>query len=172
VRGSLWVGDYSIHGHETRFAVERKSLADFIGCVPGSGLEFDSVRRLEKNQAGESDKGGNRARFERELFVLRTFEFARLLIVGTTGYQGLFDYVATGRSHSRINPLSVVNTLRAFDARYIPVVFALTPDDAAIMVEDWATWFVHSWESSNKRYEIRKKQDGKRMDSKQSDEQV
>ena len=122
-------------------------------------MEYDSRRRLERNQAGEPDKGGNRARFEKELFFLKSFAFARLLIIGAKDYQGLADFVASGNSHSRINPASVVNTLRAFEARYIPVVFALTPDDAAVMVENWVEFFVKSWEASNHRYEIRKKQD-------------
>jgi len=57
VPGTLQTGDYSIHGLEHLFSIERKSIADL-------------VTRDHK-------------RFERELHRLRGFHFKRLLIVGT-----------------------------------------------------------------------------------------
>lgn len=57
--GTLQSGDYSLAGHEGRFTVERKSVADLIGSLTAG-----------------------RERFERECHRLRGYDFARLLIVG------------------------------------------------------------------------------------------
>src|SRR4051794_16412534 len=59
--GTLTTGDYSFRGGENIFSVERKSIADLVGCCTGE----------------------NRERFERELHRLRGYRFKRLLIIGT-----------------------------------------------------------------------------------------
>jgi hypothetical protein len=61
VRATLTSGDYSFRGGEELFAVERKSIADLVGCCVGD----------------------NRERFFRELHRLRGYRFKRLLVVGT-----------------------------------------------------------------------------------------
>jgi ERCC4-type nuclease len=103
VRGALYSGDYSVCGLEEHFAIERKSLDDIANCC----------------------LTGPRDRFEHELHRLRGFRFKRLLIVGNR------EDIAAGRFHSRINPKSVLATIDTFEARYLPVVFAATPQEAA-----------------------------------------
>lgn len=113
VRVGLDSGDYSVVGAETIFSIERKSIDDLVACCVGD----------------------NRARFERELIRLRGFWFSRLLIVGVP------SEISTHRYRSNINPKSVLHSLAAFEARYIPIVWAATPEDGARMVEKWAFWF-------------------------------
>jgi ERCC4-type nuclease len=112
--GTLAAGDYSIAGLENRglFSIERKSIEDLVGCV-----------------------GANRERFEAQLLRLRGYSFARLLIVGTE------ENVLQHRYHSAINPRAVLASLYAFEARYVPIVWAPTPQTAARLVERYATWF-------------------------------
>lgn len=113
-RATLQSGDYSFLGGEEQFAVERKSVADLVGCCVG----------------------GNRDRFFRELHRLRGFRFVRLLVIGTRGE------IETGQYRSAIKPSSVLGTLAAIEARYnVPVVFAPTPAQAAWQVEEWIWWF-------------------------------
>lgn len=113
VRGALTTGDYSIVGAEDLFAVERKSIPDLVASVTSE-----------------------RERFERELHRLRGYRFKRLLVVGTRGE------VEGHRYRSNASPKSVFGSLAAFEVRYdLPVVWAATPDEAAVMVEGWAWWF-------------------------------
>lgn len=109
----LTTGDYSFSGGETYMAVERKSVADLVGCCTGV----------------------DRARFERELHRLRGFKFKRLLVVG-------YAYEITEHQYrSRLDPEAVMGTLAAFEVRYeVPIVFAANAEDAALWVEQWACW--------------------------------
>lgn len=110
---TLTTGDYSYGGGEHVFGVERKSVADLVGCCTGI----------------------DRARFERELLRLRSFRFKRLLVVGRQ------EDIEAGNYRSRIAPGSVIGTLAMIEHRYeVPVVFAATPEDAALLVETWACW--------------------------------
>src|SRR4051812_24911219 len=59
--GTLVTGDYSVAGCDNLFSVERKIIADLVGCCVGDARE----------------------RFERELHRLRGFTFKRLLVIGT-----------------------------------------------------------------------------------------
>ena len=114
VTWSLFTGDYSIKGLEDQFAVERKSIDDLVNCCLSS----------------------NRERFEHELHRLRGYRFKRLLVVGSR------EDIAAGLYHSRIASKAVLATLSAFEVRYdLPVVFAETPESAALQVERWAFWF-------------------------------
>jgi DNA excision repair protein ERCC-4 len=113
VRGGLVSGDYSIVGAEDDFAIERKSIADLVACCMGS----------------------DRERFSRELARLRGYRFARLLIVGSEAE------VMAGRYRSNIRPQSILATVAAFEARYVPVVWLDTPAEAASRVEAWAAWY-------------------------------
>jgi ERCC4-type nuclease len=113
VLGTLYSGDYSIRGLEDQFAVERKSLDDLANCCLSS----------------------NRERFEHELHRLRGYRFKRLLVIGTR------EDIAAGHYHSRIAPKAVLATLGAFEVRYLPVVFADTPEAGARMIEQWAWYY-------------------------------
>lgn len=110
---TLTTADYSYSGGEHVFGVERKSVADLVGCCTGL----------------------DRARFERELLRLRSFRFKRLLVVGRQ------EDIEAGRYHSRIAPGSVLGTVAMIEHRYeVPVVFCDTPEDAARLVESWVCW--------------------------------
>jgi ERCC4-type nuclease len=112
--GTLYTGDYSAAGVEYVFAIERKSVADLVGCSMNS----------------------NRERFERELHRLRGFRFKRLLVVGSEAE------ILSGEYHSKIAPKAVLATLQAFEVRYdCPVVYASTATEAARRIEFWAYWF-------------------------------
>ncbi|MEN9635582.1 MAG: hypothetical protein RL077_3986 [Verrucomicrobiota bacterium] len=103
VRATLTSGDYSFRGGEELFAVERKTVADLVGCCVGE----------------------NRERFFRELYRLRGYRFKRLLVVGAR------DEIEAGTDRSDLSPKVVLTTLSAIEARFdTPVVFAATPTDA------------------------------------------
>jgi DNA excision repair protein ERCC-4 len=113
-RGTLTTGDYSFIGGQEIFAIERKSIPDLVGCCCGE----------------------NRERFARELHRLRGFQFKRLVIVG---------HVLEIEQHtyrSRLAPKTILHTLSAFEVRYdCPVIWATTPEDAAVRIQDWVWWF-------------------------------
>ncbi len=112
--GTLQTGDYSFAGGEEHLAIERKSVADLVGCCMGESRE----------------------RFFRELHRLRGFGFRRLLIVGTR------QAIETGQYRSAIKPRSVLATLAAIEARFdVPVVFHSDPEAAAWQVEEWVWWY-------------------------------
>jgi DNA excision repair protein ERCC-4 len=112
--GTLQTGDYSFRGGEEVFAIERKAVADLVGCCVGD----------------------NRDRFFRELHRLRGFRFKRLVIVGDRAKIERAEY------RSRIAPKAVFATIAALEARFdVPVVFAPTPEEAGRLVESWAFWF-------------------------------
>lgn len=112
--GTLTSGDYSFHGGEEEFAVERKSIADLVACCVGE----------------------NRERFFRELHRLRGFRFKRLLVVGSRGSIERSEY------RSAIAPKAVLATLAAIEVRFdVPVVFAPSQEDGGRLVETWAYWF-------------------------------
>lgn len=113
VRDTLTSGDYSFRGGEELFAVERKSIADLVGCCVGE----------------------NRERFFRELHRLRGFRFKRLLVIGSRAE------IIGGEFRSNISPKAVLSTLSVIEVRYdVPVVFAPSPEEAGERVESWAWW--------------------------------
>jgi DNA excision repair protein ERCC-4 len=112
-RGTLQTGDYSFRGAEELFAVERKSIADLVGCCVGESRE----------------------RFFRELHRLRGFRFKRLLVVGTRAA------IERGEYRSAVAPKAVLATLATIEARFdVPVVFAPSQEDGGRQVEMWAYW--------------------------------
>lgn len=119
VRAGLVTGDYSILGAENHFAVERKSIPDLVGSITSE-----------------------RERFERELVRLRGFEFRRILIVGSK------LEIEQHKYRSNANPRAVLASLSAYNVRFAPVVFAPTPEAAAILIEQWAVWFAYSLQSA------------------------
>ncbi len=111
VQDTLQTGDYSFRGGERIFAVERKSIADLVGCCAGD----------------------NRDRFFRELHRLRGFRFKRLLVVGERSQIEAGDF----RGHTR--PAAILATLGTLEARFdVPVVFDPSPESAARRIESWA----------------------------------
>ena len=110
----LTSGDYSVVGAEELFAVERKTVADLVGCCTGEA----------------------RARFERELHRLRGYRFKRLLVIGTRAE------VEQHRYRSNVSPASVLGSLAAWEIRFdTPLVWVTTPEDAAVQLERWAHYF-------------------------------
>ena len=104
VRGTLKTGDYSVAGLQDLFSIERKTVADLVGC----------------------SMGDNRERFERELHRLRGYRFKRLLVVGSEAE------ILAGHYHSNIKPNAVLATVCAFEVRFdLPVVFVPTAQAGA-----------------------------------------
>lgn len=114
IRGTLTTGDYSFSGGQELFSIERKTVADLIGCCCGESRE----------------------RFERELHRLRGFRFKRLLIVGARAE------IEAGTYRGNVKPAAVLNSLSAWECRHdCPVVFEATPAAAGRRVESWAFWY-------------------------------
>ena len=108
----LTTGDYSVRGLEDDLCIERKSLPDLYGSLT-SGRE----------------------RFMRELHRMRSYNFARLLIIGSE------QEIQQGSSrHRGINPKAILHSLAAIEARGVPVCFSPSPVTAAALVEKWAFW--------------------------------
>lgn len=112
VQAGLKTGDYSLKGFEYRFTVERKSVPDLIGSLTQG-----------------------RERFEYELTRARGFDFARLLIVGRK------IELMQELSRRKASVQSIAGSLAAIDSRLVPVVWADTPEKAALMVERWAVYY-------------------------------
>lgn len=92
-RGALPAGDYSLRGFETRIAIERKSLDDFVNTVIHA-----------------------RERFRAELDVLATYDFAAIVVEANV------EDLLAGRFTSRANPASLFAIACAIVAdRRIPV---------------------------------------------------
>lgn len=94
VRATLYAGDYSIEGFETRVAIERKSLDDFVACCTRE-----------------------RQRFERELVRLASYDFAAVIVEADVGDIAAHRYV------SRASPSSVIGSAVAFTIDHVPVMF-------------------------------------------------
>lgn len=114
VRGTLQTGDYGLQSVPA-YSIERKSVPDMVSSLTGE-----------------------RERFWRELERLKAIQgsgFARLLIVGTR--RELAEVLA----RRAVKVEQILGSLAAIDARYVPVVWADTPERAAAMVEGWAWYF-------------------------------
>ncbi len=107
VRKALPAGDYSLVGSETTFAIERKSLADFV-----TSLIHD------------------RARFLRELRLLATYDFASIVVEGS-----LEDLVAH-RYRSGASPLAILGTAYSIIIDFgVPIFFCCDRQLARRFVE-------------------------------------
>lgn len=89
VPGSLTTGDYSLAGLEGHIAIERKSLADLIGCLT-SGRE----------------------RFERELARGRGMSVFAVVV------ESSWEDLAAGRYRSRMEPAAAVASVLSMSMRY------------------------------------------------------
>lgn len=95
-RATLSTGDYSVEGYEKLIAVERKSHADFVGCV-----------------------AQGRDRFERELARLTMYEYPALVLECS-----MADILA-GVRFSEVHPHAAVGSLIAWSVKYrVPVWLA------------------------------------------------
>ena len=113
VRG-LRTGDYSLNGFEDVFTVERKSISDLIGSLTAG-----------------------RDRFFRELDRMQSYQFKRLLIVGTR------SDIEAGNYRSNATPKSIIASLAVIECRHgVPIAFCSTPEEAARTVETWAYYFM------------------------------
>lgn len=121
-REDLATGDYTYKGGEAEFAVERKTIADLIKCLTT-----------------------DRKRFRKQLDRLRAYRFSRLLVVGKK------SDLEAGHYRSRFSEKAAVNGLHAIEARYVPVVWAETPEMAARMVETWCFWHFREMVKAVKR---------------------
>ena len=98
VRGTLDVGDYSIHGLESRIAVERKGFPDLVQCL-----------------------GNQRKRFWAELQKAKSMDSFAVIIEGT------WRDLAQGNYRSQLNPKSAVASVMAASSRLgIPFLFCET----------------------------------------------
>lgn len=97
VTGSLPTGDYSLAGLEDRVALERKSLADLVGCLTGS----------------------DRDRFERELNRGRALDYFAVVI------EAGFSELTAKQYRSNMNPHAAAQSIIAFQVRYgAPFIWA------------------------------------------------
>ena len=107
VRRALPAGDYSLPGHEASVAVERKTLADFVGSV---------IR--------------GRARFLRELRALAEYDLGCVVV------EGSLDDVASGRYRSGVSPNAVLGaTVSIIVDHGVPVFFCSDRQLACRFVE-------------------------------------
>jgi ERCC4-type nuclease len=101
VRGTLATGDYSIVGLENVVSIERKSLADLLGCV-----------------------GGERERFDREVMRLVAYP-VRALVVEATWMD-----LEAGRWNSKVTSAAAIGSALGWIAAGLPVVMAGDHDRA------------------------------------------
>lgn len=112
-KGTLKTGDYSIEGYEDRFAVERKSLDDWVGSTTQG-----------------------RERFEREMVRLSEMDFAAVII------ETDLSKIWTARIHSRVPKKSIVNTALKWTVKYgIPIQFVSGRTGGKYAVEAYAEAF-------------------------------
>lgn len=105
IKAKLEAGDYSLPGLERRVAIERKSIDDWVGTV---------LR--------------DRARFYRELELLRAYEF-RCVIIEASVRQ-----IMEGRFKSQMNPSAVMGFIGEVSvAQSVPVYLGGTRAEAQVL---------------------------------------
>jgi len=109
IHKALPAGDYSLAGYETRVAVERKSMDDFVSTV---------IR--------------GRDRFARELERLREYEYACVVVEGDLS--GVFGR----RYNSGANPASVFGAVISIIVDFrVPVFFCFDRQIACRFTQDY-----------------------------------
>lgn len=105
---ALECGDYSVAGFERKVIVERKSLADLVGCL-----------------------GRERERFERELVRLRGWETCAVVVEEPQAA------LRSGRYVGALNPLAAWQSVIAMATRYrVPFFWCNGRDDAEAVTWD------------------------------------
>jgi ERCC4-type nuclease len=113
-RGRLETGDYAIRGHESAIIIERKSAADLYGTL-----------------------GQGRRRFTAEMERFGAVDFGVILVE-----RELAQLITDPPAFSRLNPLSVFQTVMSWTVRYPRVRWVFVPDRAwgevvAARLLDW-----------------------------------
>lgn len=123
VKKGLPAGDYSIEELETRIAVERKSLNDFVNTVIH-----------------------NKDRFFRELEKLQTYDFACIVV------EASLKQILAGKFTSNASPLSVIGLMISCMTRFkVPVILCDSRQHAKIFVERFLYYaFSHLQEHGKK----------------------
>ena len=103
VRRALPAGDYSLAGHETEVAVERKSLADLLGTLTRG-----------------------RRRFKAELKRLTTYRFAAVVV------EANFRDALTGNYNSQLKPNALIGSVMSITLDHGIPVFWLGDRQAAV----------------------------------------
>ena len=93
--GTLATGDYSVRGLESVVAIERKSLADMLGCI-----------------------GQERERFDREVMRLLAYPTRALVVESTWGE------IEAGEWRSKVTPAAAVGSLLGWIASGVPIIMA------------------------------------------------
>ena len=125
---ALKTGDYSIEGMESLLALERKSLADIIGCTVVS-----------------------RERFITNCTRLAEFRWKAIIIAAS--YEDLKRDCREYGVESEVHPNAVVGTLDAIEAKFgIPIL--MTSTNRALATERAASWlskhFTYWWLEQHK----------------------
>ena len=121
IRGCLPTGDYSILGHEDFVIVERKTLADLIGCL-----------------------GNDRDRFKRELQRLRSFDSACIIVESPQAM------LRKGEYRSKMMPGDAWQSVISFSGTYrIPFFWAEDGRDAEKIAFDFLRHYAnHFWKKA------------------------
>lgn len=119
-RVHLKYGDYTLQDMPG-FRIERKRGDDFCRSISGK----------------------RRAAFFKELAHLRDdFTFARLIIItGSPAQWEKEKAIAKQRTGGRMTAAAITGTIRAINDKFIPVVQVETEEQAAAMIERWATLY-------------------------------
>lgn len=102
IRGTLATGDYSVQGLEHMIAIERKSLADLVGCV-----------------------GTSRERFEKEIQRLLAHECRAIVVEAGWGALEL------GQWRSQVTPSAALGSVLGWIAQGVPIIMAGSRESAA-----------------------------------------
>lgn len=105
VGGTLYAGDYSVRGLESKVAIERKSLPDFLACC-----------------------GVERPRFEREIIRLRGYDVRAVVI------ESHWPEIEAANWRSQIAPASVIGSILSWVADGVPILLAGNRERAAKLV--------------------------------------
>lgn len=122
IRDTMLSVDYSLLGHTDQVGIERKSMADFFGTM-----------------------GQGRARFERKLELLATYDYAAVVVEAEWGAM----FTAPPR-HSRLNPKTAFCSVLAWTQRFPRVHWFFLPNRAVaeattvLLLDRW--WRDHQQE--------------------------
>lgn len=119
-RATLQTGDYSVDGLQFCIALERKSLADLLGCI-----------------------GNSRDRFEKCIERLLEFDSKVIIVESTWEYFLSGNWSSFGprepgghKMHmgplSRIYPMAAIGSVLGWIERGIPIIFAGNPQQASL----------------------------------------